>query len=57
MAVAMLEENPVMTSELYDQVRQRLDLEVCHAVTAVFDDVRMRVNVERSGLGSRWPVC
>jgi hypothetical protein len=27
MAVALLEENPVMTPELYDRVRQKLDLE------------------------------
>jgi hypothetical protein len=27
MAVALLEENPVMTPELYDRVRERLDLE------------------------------
>ena len=27
MVVALLEENPVMTAELYDRVRERLDLE------------------------------
>ena len=36
MAVALLEENPVMTSELYDQVRQRLDLENNPAAGLIF---------------------
>jgi hypothetical protein len=36
MAVALLEENPVMTRELYDQVRKRLDLEANPAAGLIF---------------------
>lgn len=36
MAVALLEENPVMTRELYDQVRERLDLEKNPAAGLIF---------------------
>jgi hypothetical protein len=39
MAVALLEENPVMTPELYDQVRRRLDLRT----------TRQRVDLPRGG--------
>jgi hypothetical protein len=36
MAVALLEENPVMTPELYDRVRQKLDLENTPAAGLIF---------------------
>ena len=36
MAVALLEENPVMTSELYDRVRARLNLEANPAAGMIF---------------------
>jgi len=36
MPVALLEENPVMTPELYDQVRNRLDLETYPAAGLIF---------------------
>jgi hypothetical protein len=36
MPVALLEENPVMTPELYDQVRERLDLENNPATGLIF---------------------
>jgi len=36
MAVALLEENPVMTPELYDRVRRRLDLEHDPAAGLIF---------------------
>lgn len=36
MAVALLEENPVMTPELYDEVRRRLDLEHTPARGLIF---------------------
>jgi hypothetical protein len=36
MPVALLEENPVMTPELYDQVRKRLDLENNPAAGMIF---------------------
>jgi len=36
MAVALLEENPVMTPELYDQVRRKLDLERNPAAGLIF---------------------
>jgi hypothetical protein len=36
MPVALLEENPVMTPELYDQVRNRLDLENYPAAGLIF---------------------
>jgi hypothetical protein len=36
MAVALLEENPVMTRELYDQVRETLDLEANPASGLIF---------------------
>ena len=36
MPVALLEENPVMTPELYDQVRNKLDLETYPAAGLIF---------------------
>ena len=36
MPVALLEENPVMTPDLYDQVRNRLDLEHYPAAGLIF---------------------